>query len=88
MDEKRAVMIPPFSVCQKTRFFDRLPEVKEAPKTSISHASAYMDTVEGEMRSKSKPLRSKHFHYILEDGNPICYELPLYRVTPKPPNWF
>ena len=40
----------------KKVFFDRLAEVKEAPKTSNSHSSAYINTVEGELRSKSKRL--------------------------------
>ena len=34
--------------------FDSLTEVKGAVKTSNSHSSAYMDTVESELRSKSK----------------------------------
>ena len=40
----------------KKLVFDRLTEVKEADKTSNSHSSAYTDTVEGELRSKSKCL--------------------------------
>ena len=32
------------------------PEGKEAPKTSNSSSSAYIDTVEGELRSKAKRL--------------------------------
>ena len=45
-----------FSVCQKNCFFDRLAEVKEAPKTSKSNLSAYIGTVRFELRSKSKHL--------------------------------
>ena len=36
--------------------FDRVAEVKGADKTSNSHSSAYIDTVEGELRRKSKCL--------------------------------
>ena len=39
----------------------RMTEVNKGPKASNSHSLAYMDTVEGELRSKSKPLRSKLF---------------------------
>jgi len=42
-------------------FLDMLTEGKRAAKTSNSHSSAYMDTVEGELRSKSNALRSKYF---------------------------
>ena len=49
------------SVCQKKSFFDRLPEVNNAAKTSNSHSSAYVDTVEGELRSKSKHLAKQAF---------------------------
>ena len=42
-------------------FFDRLTEVNKAVKTSNSYSSAYVDTVEYELRSKSKPLHSKLF---------------------------
>ena len=44
-----------FTVCHKI-FFDRLAEVNKAGKTSNSHSSAYVDTVEGELHSKSKHL--------------------------------
>ena len=40
----------------KKPIFDRLAEVKEASKASNSYSSAYIDTVEGELRSKSKHL--------------------------------
>ena len=40
----------------KNRFFDSLAEVNKAVKTSNSHSSAYVDTVECELRSKSKHL--------------------------------
>ena len=43
------------SVCQK-KFFDRLAEIKEAPKTSNSNPSAYIGTVGFELCSKSKYL--------------------------------
>ena len=40
----------------KNLFFDRLTEVKGGFKTSKPHLSAYMDTVGGGLRSKSKRL--------------------------------
>ena len=40
----------------KNLFFDRLAEVKGAAKTSKPHSSAYIGTVEGGLRSKSKCL--------------------------------
>ena len=49
----------------KNLFFDSLAEVTKAVKTSNSHSSAYIDTVEGELRSKSKPLRSKLFEVFV-----------------------
>ncbi len=48
--------IAPGLQCVKKVVFDTLAEVKEVPKTSNSHSSAYMDTVEGELRSKAKCL--------------------------------
>ena len=47
-------MGPVFSLSEN--FFDRLTEVKEDGKTSNLHSSAYADTVEGKLRSKSKRL--------------------------------
>ena len=49
----------------KNIFFDSLAAVNKAVKTSNSHSSAYIDTVEGELRSKSKPLRSKLFEVFV-----------------------
>jgi hypothetical protein len=48
------------SACQK-QVFDRLSEVNKAFKTSNSRSSAYVDTVEGELRSKSKCLAKQAF---------------------------
>ena len=45
----------------KKLVFDRLTEVKEAPKTSNLHASAYVDTVAGKLRSKAKTLAVQAF---------------------------
>ena len=45
-----------FSVCQKTSFFDRLAEGKEAPKTSNSTPKCMWILERGELRSKSKSL--------------------------------
>ena len=49
------------SVCQKL-VVDRLAKVKEADKTSNSHSSAYVDTAEGELCSKSKCLAKQAFY--------------------------
>ena len=57
-----ATAIDPFQSVKKV-VFDRLTEVKEAPKTSNSHASAYVDTVAGELRSKSKHLAQQAFFH-------------------------
>jgi len=46
----------------KKVFFDRLPEVKEAPKTNKSNPSAYKGTLGFDLCSKSKCLRSKLFY--------------------------
>ena len=40
----------------KNKFFDRLAEVKEAPKTNNSQSSAYIGTVDCELCSKPKRL--------------------------------
>ena len=40
----------------KDLFFDSMTEAKEGVRTSNSRSSAYMNTVEGELRSKSKRL--------------------------------
>ena len=50
------------SAYQKKVFFDRLPQVNKAIKTSNSYSSAYVDTVEYELRSKSKSVTVlRHF---------------------------
>ena len=46
--------------------FDRLPEVKEAPKTNNSNPSAYIGTVGFELCSKSKCLAPQGF--FMPDG--------------------
>ena len=50
-----------FCSLSKNLFFGRLTEVTKAVKTSNSHSSAYVDTVEGELRSKSKSLAQQVF---------------------------
>ena len=49
-----------FTACQKT-FFDTLSDCKNVRTTSNLHPSAYVGTVGGKLRSKSKSLRSKRF---------------------------
>ena len=58
------MMIHPRPQSVKNQFFDRLTKVKEAGKASNSHSSAYRDTVEGELRSKSKGLVVPPLDYI------------------------
>ena len=50
-----------FYSLSKNLFFDRLTEVKGAPKTSNPDSSAYMGTVESGLRSKSKHLAQQAF---------------------------
>ena len=56
----------------KKLVFDRLTEVKEAPKTSNLHASAYVDTVAGKLRSKAKALAVQAFSALWHSvDNPV-----------------
>ena len=54
---------PPFSL-SKNLFFGRLKEVTKVVKTSNTHSSAYVDTVEGVLRSKSKCLAQQVFYKL------------------------
>ena len=60
----------------KNLFFDKLAEVKEAVKTSKPHSSAYIDTVEGGLCSKSKcNIKRVLLSYFLTDEK-VCKESP------------
>ena len=61
------VLKPPLTSVSlsKNKFFDRLAEVKEAFKTSKPHPSAYIDTVGGGLRSKSKCLAQQMLFSLL-----------------------
>ena len=57
----------------KKHIFDRLTEVKEAPKTNNSNPSAYIGTVGFELCCKSKCLVKQDVFLILRDGKPVPY---------------
>ena len=71
----------------KNLLFDRLAEVKEASKASNSHSSAYTDTVEGELRSKSKHLAQQELSQPLSQKSNGFLPAPLTQgslLLPKP----
>ena len=72
----------PVSACQKTCFFDRLAEVKGAAKTSKPHSSAYIGTVEGGLRSKSKCLAQQG---LFTNSEVFAFLLPFRRRKAKQP---
>ena len=62
----------PLLSLSKNSFFDRLPEVKGAPKTSNLPASAYMDTVAGKLCRKAKTLAVQAFlAFWASANNPV-----------------
>ena len=57
----------------KNVFFGRLAEVKGVAKTSKPHSSAYIGTVEGGLRSKSKlPCAAGFFRIKERIATPVC----------------
>ena len=68
-------MDSPLLSLSKNKFFDRLAEVKGAVKTSNSHSSAYGDTVECELRSKSKRLRSKSLQAFCKNYKVVLHSV-------------
>ena len=56
-----------------------MTEVKEDTKTSNSHSSAYIDTVEGELRCKSICLAQQVFCAIPQSKIKDFCQLPLHK---------